>query len=128
MRKKAALRVAEALVDPRYLARTHAIQYRSHRLMQVSVSYDGELFAVKRYPSEEGQPWPAWRSTRGDGCGRDGFYGLWLPHVPDLLLTCELVRLAPNDRPPPHQRYRYTGNGWPIEDGAPIAFPARGVA
>lgn len=123
MKKKAGLRVAEAIVDSRYLARTHAIQYRAHRLMQVSVSYDGTLFAVSRHPYEEGQPWPAWRSTRGSGCGPEGFYGLWLPHVPDLLCTCTLVRLAANDRPPPHPRYRYSPGGWASEDGAPIPYP-----
>jgi len=93
--------------------------------MQVSVSYDGTLFAVYRRPFEDGKPWPAWHSTRGSGCGRDGLYGLWLPHVPDLLALCELVPLAGDDRPPAHQRYRYTSGGWPIEDGAPIPFPAQ---
>ena len=125
--KRARLRVAAALLDPRYLARTHAIQYDGIRLTQVSVSYDGALYAVYRRPIEDGKPWPAWRSIRGDSCSRDGFSGLWLPHVPDLLAPCKLVPLAANDRPPPHQRYHYRHSGWPVADGAPIAYPAQGA-
>jgi hypothetical protein len=116
------MKVAEAIVDPRYLSRTHAIQYLAHRLTQVSASYDGTLFAVYRRPSKDGDPWPAWRSTRGDCCSRTGFSGLWLPHVSDLLSPCSLVRLAKNDRPPPCQLYIWRG-AWPKEDGAPVLYP-----
>lgn len=122
------MKVAEALLDPRYLSRSHAIQYlrHQHRLTQVSVSYDGELFAVFRNPSNDGDPWPVWHSTRGSCCSRDGFTGLWLPHVPDLLAECTLVRLAKNDRPPPCQLYTWRGN-WRTENGAPISYPQKGA-
>jgi hypothetical protein len=122
------LHVAEALVDPRYLSRSHAIQYRSYRMTQVSVSYDGALFAVYRRPLEDGKPWPTWRSTRGDSFSCAGSSGLWLPHVPDLLADCKLVPLAADDRPPPHQRYSYRHGGWPVEDGPLIAYPAQDAA
>jgi hypothetical protein len=117
------MKVAEAIVDPRYLSRSHTIQYLAHRLTQVSVSYDRALFAVYRRPSVDGDPWPPWQSTRGDCCSRYGFTGLWLPHVEDLLAECSLVRLAKKDRPPPCQRYIYSRGGWPQELGAPIPYP-----
>lgn len=118
------MRVGEALLHTWFIARSHAIQYRrdsdSGRTVQVSVAYDGALFAVCRSPSRAGGAWPAWVSCRGSSYGRDGTAGLWLPHVPDLIAACELVPLALDDRPPPFQRHdRDCGH----LVGAPIPYP-----
>ena len=108
------MRVAQAVLSPKFLDGTSAIEYMvpggdlndGYYIRQVSIARpDGEApFAVERhrgFKTTLTDPWPAWRVTRGSGGGTSGFFGLWLPHIDTLLADCRLVRLAVTDRVPP---------------------------
>lgn len=103
------MRVAEVVLDHRFLTGTHAIEYcrrtgheDAYYISQVSIVDARSIFMVCRYRkfmSVVSDPMPVWRSCRGTGADKYGFYGLWLPHLSDLLAECNLVPLSPTDRP-----------------------------
>ena len=109
------MRVAEAIVAPRFLKGTHAIEYvrstsevqvqlLAYHTIQVTVALDRHDHRMlierhRRIGATMSDPLPRWRAIRGSGIDDQGFYGLWLPHLPDLLTECRLVRLVPGDRP-----------------------------
>ena len=107
------MKVAEAIVAPRFLKGTHAIEYvrptsevqlLAYRTIQVAVAVDRDdrQMLIERhrgFRATMSDPLPRWVAIRGSGVNDQGFYGLWLPHLPDLLTECKLVPLAPGDRP-----------------------------
>lgn len=112
------MRVADAISHPGFLAGTHAIEYDTdrygvnadaHTIKQVAVARDrsGRLLVERQRPfkSFANSPWPKWENLRGIGGGRDGFFGMWLPHLDDLLADCKLVELDETDRVPPKEKH-----------------------
>lgn len=122
-------KVATAILDARFLAGTHAIQFTSttprpnrevapYDIVQVTAVEDDRPFLLYRrrgafrskmrrmgevmppsVPTTLEDPWPSWGITRGNVTDHQGHYGLWLPHLPDLLAECVIVPLADEDRP-----------------------------
>lgn len=101
------LQVAAAILDPRFLSGTHAIEYGdpakgAYHVHQVRVANDGSPMLIERHRGFKAKltdPWPPWRVLRGHGVCDQGFYGIWLPHLPTLVAPCRIVALDPNDKP-----------------------------
>jgi hypothetical protein len=107
------MRVADAITNPKFLDGTQAIEYDTadwagnsslgaYTVRQVSVAKDKTgRFLVERhrtFKSVSNSPWPKWHAIRGSSAGEYGFFGLWLPHLNDLLADCKLVELDTADR------------------------------
>lgn len=104
------MKVGQATTSPRFLRGTHAIEYivqgcekyGAYGIRQVAVANDGQPLCIERhrgFKSKPEDPMPRWVVIRGSGACREGFFGLWLPHLNDLNAECKLVPLKKDDRP-----------------------------